>query len=165
MCSSACAILPADRAHQLQSTHLTSYNIGSMSQRTACTDIVGFLIWSTFQILGCNWFTQLAAALRWHQAVIVFDEYFPATRAHKTIWGILAVLGKSAHLNKAWFVRVWLQRIGAEIYNILATVKTYLCARDEEEIIFPWWIEEIHFLLLCVICSHLIQNKSQETCQ
>ena len=35
----------------------------------------------------------------------------------------------------------------------------YLCARDEQKIIFPWWIEEIHFLLLCVICSNLIQNK------
>ena len=72
-----------------------------MSQRTACADIVGFIILSASHISGCNWFTQLAAALRWHQAVIVFNEYLPATRAHKTIRGTLAVLGKSAHLNKA----------------------------------------------------------------
>ena len=59
MCSSACATLPADRAHHTPVTKHTltsepspvllsltasiqSYNIGSMSQRTACADIVGF---------------------------------------------------------------------------------------------------------------------------
>ncbi|TVU45101.1 hypothetical protein EJB05_04574, partial [Eragrostis curvula] len=41
------------------------------------------------QLLGCNWFTRFAATLRWHQAIIVFDEDFPSTRAHKTIWRTL----------------------------------------------------------------------------
>lgn len=53
---------------------------------------------TTPRLLRRNRLSQFAAAFWWCQAVVVLDEDLPATRAHKTIWWALTVLGKATHL-------------------------------------------------------------------
>jgi hypothetical protein len=77
------------------------HHISSVLSRKEPSIIPGthiFIIWSIFQLLRRNCLSRFGAAFWWGQAVVVLDEDFPATWAHKTIWWTLTVLGKTTHL-------------------------------------------------------------------